>query len=77
MGGIQAVDRQLRSVLEGHNVVRIPAHGELFDPEIHEAVASDPSEEHPENTVLQELEPGYKMAERVIRPARVRVSTKP
>ncbi|MHB8635351.1 MAG: nucleotide exchange factor GrpE [Fimbriimonadaceae bacterium] len=76
MGGIQAVDRQLRAVLESYNVVRIPAHGEAFDPEIHEAVATDPSDEHPENTVLQELEPGYKMADKVIRPARVRVSTK-
>ena len=77
MGGIQAVDRQLRAVLESYNVIRIPAHGLPFDPEIHEAVATDPSEEHPESTVLQELEPGYKMAEKVIRPARVRVSTKP
>ena len=77
MGGIQAVDRQLRAVLESYNVSRIPAHGLPFDPEIHEAVATDPSEEHPENTVLHELEPGYKMADKVIRPARVRVSTKP
>jgi len=77
MGGIQAVERQLRSVLESHNVSRIPAHGEPFDPEFHEAVATDHSEEHPENTVLQELEPGYRMADRVIRPARVRVSKRP
>jgi len=77
MGGIQAVDRQLRAVLESYNVIRIPAQGLPFDPEIHEAVATDASAEHPENTVLQELEPGYKMAEKVIRPARVRVSTKP
>lgn len=77
MGGIQAVDRQLRAVLDSYNVTRIEAHGTAFDPEIHEAVATDASEEHPENTVIQELEPGYKMAEKVIRPARVRVSTKP
>lgn len=77
MGGIQAVDRQLRSVLDSYNVSRIQSHGTPFDPEIHEAVATDPSEEHPENTVIQELEAGYKMAEKVIRPARVRVSTKP
>ena len=77
MGGIQAVERQLRSVLEAHNVVRIASHGSPFDPELHEAVAMEPSEEHPENTVTQELQPGYKMADRVIRPAHVRVSTKP
>lgn len=77
MGGIQAVERQLRSVLEAHNVVRIVSHGAPFDPELHEAVAMEPSDEHPENTVTHELQPGYKMADRVIRPAHVRVSKKP
>lgn len=76
-GGIQAVDRQLRSVFGAHSVSRIAAEGKPFDPEFHEAVSSDMSEEHPDNTVLRELEPGYHMAGKVIRPARVRVSKKP
>lgn len=76
MEGIKAVDRQMRSILESHNVARIKAEGEPFDPEIHEAIAMENSEEHPEGTVLNELEAGYRMGEKVIRPARVRVSKK-
>jgi len=75
--GVRAVDRQLRSALERRNVVRIAAHGEAFDPDLHEAIATDESGEHPEGTVTGEIEPGYRMADKVIRPARVRVSKKP
>jgi molecular chaperone GrpE len=77
VGGIQAVERQLRSVMEMHSVARIDALGKRFDPEFHEAVSTDESEEHDEDTVLIELEPGYTMADKVIRPARVKVSKKP
>ncbi len=76
VGGIKAVDRQIRSVLEAHNVARIPSHGEPFNPDVHEAIATEISEEHPEGTVLNEIEAGYKMADKVIRPARVKVSKK-
>jgi len=75
--GLKAVDRQFRQVLEGHNVSRIPSVGLPFDPEFHEALAAEASEEHEENTVIGELEPGYRMGDRVIRPARVRVAKKP
>jgi molecular chaperone GrpE len=75
--GLKAVDRQFRGVLEAQNVTRIPSVGEQFDPEIHEALAMEASEEHEDNTVIGELEPGYKMANKVIRPARVRVAKKP
>lgn len=75
--GIRAVDRQFRSILESQNVRRIDSHGQPFDPDFHEAIAAEESEEHPENTVLSELEAGYRMADKVIRPARVRVSKKP
>lgn len=77
MNGIKAVDRQFRQVLESVNVTRIKAHGEPFDPDLHEAIAAEPSEEHPENTIVGEVEAGYRMADKVIRPARVRVSRKP
>ena len=76
-GGIQAVERQLRSVMETHHVARIDAVGKPFNPEFHEAVSTDENSEHPDDTVLIELEPGYTMAEKVIRPARVKVSKKP
>lgn len=75
--GVKQVDRQLRSALERRSVIRIPAHGEAFNPDLHEAIATDETDEHPEGTITGEIEPGYKMAEKVIRPARVRVSKKP
>lgn len=75
--GVQAVERQLRTVLEGRHVTRVPAKGVPFDPELHEAVATEESVWYPEGTVIEELEPGYKLNDRVIRPARVKVSRKP
>lgn len=75
--GVKAVDRQLRAALERRNITRIKAHGEPFDPDVHEAIATDENHEVPEGTVTGEVEAGYKMAEKVIRPARVRVSKKP
>lgn len=75
--GVKAVDRQLRSVLEGVRLARINAVGELFDPERHEAIALDVSHEHEEeDRVIDEVEPGYTMGDKVVRPARVRVSKK-
>lgn len=75
--GVKAIDRQLRAALEGVNVKRLNAVGMAFDPEHHEAIASVASGDYPEETVVEELEPGYKMGERVIRPARVKVAKKP
>ncbi len=74
--GLQAVDRQFRSVLERQNVTRIISVGQTFDPDIHEALATEESDHHEDNTVIDELEPGYKMGDKVLRPARVRVSKK-
>lgn len=75
--GIRLVDRQFRSVLESNKVTRIDSHGKPFDPDFHEAIAAEESHELPENTVVGEVEPGYRLADKVIRPARVRVSKKP
>ncbi|MBX3118875.1 MAG: nucleotide exchange factor GrpE [Fimbriimonadaceae bacterium] len=75
--GVLNVDRQLRNVLEGRQLVRIKAMGQPFDPNKHEAIAVEESEDHPDNTVLQELEAGYTMSDTVIRPARVKVTKRP
>ncbi len=74
VGGIRAVEKQLRSVLEGQSVRRIQSVGSPFDPELHEALGTEVSEEHADDTVTTEIEPGYKMGEKVIRPARVKVA---
>lgn len=75
--GVLSIDRQLRTILESRQLTRIKAKGQPFDPNLHEAIGVEESAEHPDNTVLQELEAGYAMGERVIRPARVRVTKRP
>lgn len=73
--GIAAVERQLRSALETQNVKRIPSVGHSFDPNVHEAIGMEAAtEEFPAETVILEFEAGYKMGDRVIRPARVKVA---
>lgn len=53
----------------------IDAKDKEFDPNFHEAVMQTPTSEHPENTVIAELQKGYKMGEKVLRPALVNVAT--
>lgn len=75
--GIRAVDRQLRSTLEARHLVRIPAVGAAFDETFHEAVVTHATEEVPAGTITDELEAGYMLGEKVIRPAKVRVAKAP
>ncbi len=74
--GMRAVSRQLRSVLETQNVTRIPALGTAFDPSLHEAIATEISPDVDEDSIIAEAEAGYKMGDKVIRPARVMVARK-
>lgn len=73
-GGIEAVERQLTSALESEGVLRVKAVGEPFDPRVHEALGMVESDEHPSETVVEEIEAGYTLGDRVVRPARVRVA---
>lgn len=73
--GIVMVNQQLNEVLAGMGVSLIASVGEPFDPHFHEAVATEVSLEFPPNTVTGELLRGYRVGDRVIRAAMVRVST--
>lgn len=73
--GVSMVHTQLLDALRRHGVTRIEALGLPFDPNLHEAVMQQPSADHPPMTVVQVLQPGYLIHERVLRPARVAVST--
>lgn len=75
--GVAMVSSQLLDILRRHGITRIEAMGQPFDPNLHQAVMQQPSEEHPPMTVVQVLEPGYMIHERVLRPARVIVSKTP
>ena len=75
--GIKLVKQQLDAALARHHCLPIEAQGEPFDPHLHEAITMQPSAEHPANTVLQVVQPGYRVHDRVIRPSQVIVSRKP
>lgn len=75
LDGVKMVMHQLNSVLENHGCRRIEAVGKPFDPNLHQAVQMQPSDEYPPNTVIQELRPGFQLHDRVIRPSQVFVST--
>jgi molecular chaperone GrpE len=72
--GIAAIDRKLRALLESEGVTPIEALGQPFDPNLHEAIATDKSEEYPDNHVIQVLQDGYTLNGRLLRPAMVRVA---
>ncbi len=76
-GGLESTLRQLLAAFATQHVVRIAAVGAEFNPDLHDALVTTPSDEYEDHTVLEELGTGYKMGDRVIRPARVRVSVKP
>lgn len=77
LDGIRMVAQQFRDVLKGHAAEPIKAQGEPFDPNLHEALTQIPSADVPPMTVLQVVEMGYRMHDRVVRPARVIVSSAP
>ena len=74
--GVAMVVKQLDDVLAKHGVREIPAEGELFDPNYHEAISQMPGDA-PEGTVAHVATTGFQMHERVIRPSQVVVSTGP
>jgi molecular chaperone GrpE len=73
--GMNMVHRKALDVLGRFGVERIEAVGKPFDPEEHSAMMQEPSEEYPPRTVVKELQTGYRMNGRTIRPAAVVVST--
>jgi molecular chaperone GrpE len=75
--GIQLVERKLRTVLEGEGVTPIEAVGQPFDPNLHEAVVHQETSEYPDNYVIDEVQRGYRLGDRVLRPALVRVANNP
>lgn len=76
--GIRMVAEQLATVLQQHHCVEIPTRvGDPFDPNIHEAVSVQPHGELPENTVAAVVRAGYRLHDRVLRPAQVIVASAP
>ncbi len=72
--GVQLIYRKLEGVLEAENMKRIEAEGVEFDPNFHEAIGEVESDEYESGQVVEILQEGYMLGERVIRPAMVRVA---
>lgn len=75
--GVSMVLRQFESALTQIGASVIGAQGQPFDPNLHEAISQVPSADHPPMTVLDEVETGYRLHDRIVRPSRVVVSTAP
>lgn len=71
----EMLSKQLMDTLASQGLTRIETVGQPFDPNFHEATGQVESDEHPENTVAQEIQPGFKLHDRVLRPALVMVSS--
>ena len=69
--------KQLNKVMSDHGLEVVDPKGEAFNPEFHQAVTLVPSADHAENTVLEVLQKGFKLHDRLIRPAMVVVTNKP
>ena len=72
--GVEMTLKQLEAILEKHEAKPIPGAGSPFDPNLHEAITQMPSADHPPMTVLMEIEKGYVLHDRVVRPSKVIVS---
>ena len=75
--GIGLIFNQFQDILKGYGLEEIDAVGTPFDPNLHEAMLEVESAEHPPGTVVEEMDKGYVLREKVLRPARVVVSKAP
>jgi len=72
--GIELIYRKMLKVLETDGITPMNAEGEIFDPNLHEAIVKTESDEHESEQIIEVLEQGYMIGERVLRPARVRIA---
>ncbi len=73
--GVEMIVVSLQELLKSEGVTAIDSLGKEFDPQFHEALTVEPSQEHPENTVIEQFQTGYVMHDRVVRPSLVKVSS--
>lgn len=76
-GGVELIVKQMEEALRSLNVVPVEAIGQEFDPRIHEALGTVETEDVPDQHIVDEIRRGYKIRERLLRPALVRVAHNP
>ena len=75
--GVEMIQKQFKDFLKNQKVEVIEAFGKPFDPNLHEVLNQQESEEHEENTVIEEYSKGFTLNGRILRPAKVVISKKP
>jgi molecular chaperone GrpE len=75
--GVELILKQMEDALRGLNVQAVESVGAQFDPRIHEALGSIETVEHPDHQVLEEIRRGYKLRDKLLRPALVRIAVNP
>jgi molecular chaperone GrpE len=77
LAGIESTSRELESVFTRHGISRVKSIGETLDPHRHQAMIEIPTNEAEPGTIVDEMQPGYMMKDRLLRPALVGVAKKP
>ncbi len=75
--GVELILKQMEEALKGLNVVAVESVGAQFDPRVHEALGSIETKEFPDHQVLEEIRRGYRIREKLLRPALVRIAVNP
>lgn len=75
--GVELILKQMHDLLRKRNVTAIDAVGADFDPQFHQAVLHEPSEQHRDGEVMEELQRGYRIGDRLLRAAMVKVAKRP
>ena len=77
LAGIESTARELEQVFTRHGIARVESKGQPLDPHRHQAMLEIPSDEAEPGTIVEEMQPGYVMKDRLLRPALVGVARKP
>ena len=75
--GVELIHKQFKDALSKLGLEAVEAVGKTFDPHVHEAVTTEATDKHKENTVIEEFQRGYKIGDRLLRPAKVKVASTP
>jgi len=75
--GVELIHKQFRDALGKFGLEPVASVGQAFDPHVHEAITTEATDEHEENTVIEEFQRGYKMGDKLLRPAKVKVASTP
>ena len=75
--GVALIHKQLKDAVTKMGLQPVESIGKSFDPNLHEAITVEPTDEHEENTIIEEFQRGYRLGDRLLRPARVKVAGTP